>query len=111
MNPWQYAKVAKVLEDFAPTALQIANNASKHPSVAEYLAKDGHLPATGIAKLWSRYHINFKINVASQKKKYFRSSIFNTGFFIIINTKTSSFQQILSRWVLLSRLPGLQWQI
>ena len=69
-----------MLEDFAPTALQIANNASKHPSVAEYLAKDGHLPATGIAKLWSRYAINFKLNVAHY-----------ADFYILIKMKTSSF--------------------
>ena len=51
IKPNQYAAVSKVLEDFAPTALQIANKAASHPSVSEYLTKDGHLPATGIAKL------------------------------------------------------------
>ena len=49
-KPNKYAAVSKVLQDSAPTALQIANKAASHPSVSDYLAKDGHLPATGIAK-------------------------------------------------------------
>ena len=51
MKLTKYADISKVLEEFAPTALQIANNASEHSAVADYLAKDGHLPATGLSKI------------------------------------------------------------
>ena len=41
-----------MLSEFAPTVLKLADNASEHPAVAEYLAADGHLAYTGMNKVW-----------------------------------------------------------
>ena len=44
--------LTKVLSEVAPTVLKLAENAAKHPAVAEYLASDGHLAYTGMNKVW-----------------------------------------------------------
>ena len=43
----KHVDMKSVLDD-APTVLKFANNAEKHPIVAEYLAADGNLPYTGL---------------------------------------------------------------
>lgn len=52
LTPLKYADLASVLSEYAPTAFQIANNASKHPVVAKYLAEEGHLPYSGLGLIW-----------------------------------------------------------
>ena len=52
LTPRKYADLASVLSEYAPTAFKIANNASKHPVVAKYLAEEAHLPYSGLGLIW-----------------------------------------------------------
>ena len=66
----QYYDMKSVLVA-APTLNKLAENAAKHPIIAEYLAEDGNLPFTGLNLLiWVKgLHLNTTITV-----KFFWSS-------------------------------------
>ena len=48
----QYTNAKEIFSQAAPTVTKTAEKALQHPKIAEYMAKDGMKPFTGINTIW-----------------------------------------------------------